>query len=155
MRNLRPYIVLPWSQVSSRWIFWHRGIHVDTLKNEFSSYGFKWVFVSRFHCSIMLATGWGGGHCGPSCTTELRSLEDPECWRRGLGSMHSTLTLLPDSIYGHVVLNVTVTWYISILLLQSQTKLKASFFCLELVRREQPEFFPSADVQVILVPSHV
>jgi len=42
--------------------------------------------------------------------------------------MHSTLTLLPDSIYGHVVLNVTVTCYISILLLQSQTKLKASFF---------------------------
>jgi hypothetical protein len=109
---------------------------------------FKWVFVSKFHCSILQVTGLGVGgvQCGRSCTPELRSLEVPDCWEGGLGSMHCTLTLLPDSIYGHVVLNVTVTCYISILLDQSQTKLKASFLAWNLYHVRRQNFFPSADV---------
>ena len=91
---------------------------------NFSSCGFKWVFVSRFHCSILLATG-RRGIVGPVALQNSIPLRIRTAVGRGLGSMHPTLTLLPDSIYGHVVFNVTVTCYISILLLQSQTKLES------------------------------
>ena len=130
--------VISWSQISGRWIFFTSLYsHRHSKKKEPFSCGFKCVFVSRFHCS----TEWsGGGHCGLSYTAELVSLEDPGCWERKLGSMPYTLTLLPDSIYGQVVLNVNVTCYMIILLLQRQTKFKAPFFAWNLCHGSSQNF---------------